>query len=274
MARRKYSISPLELVNSLWSNFDLVMQMTKREVIGRYRGSVVGLMWSLFNPILMLAVYTFVFSVVFKVRWPITSGNKYEFAILLFAGMIVHGLFSECINRSPTLIISNVQYVKKVVFPLEVLPWVTVFTAVFHALMSIGVLLVFYSIVYLKLNWTVMYAPVVLLPFLILTLGVSWFLSSMGVYIRDIAHITGILTMILLFVSPIFYPISALPEQFQIYAYLNPLTFIIQQMREVIVIGNPPDWSGLGIYLVFSVAIAWSGMVWFQKTRRGFADVL
>lgn len=221
------------ILQSFWRNRELIAQMTKREVIGRYRGSVMGLAWSFFNPILMLAVYTFVFSVVFKARWGMgNEESKASFAIILFVGMIVHGLFAECVNRAPGLILSNVNYVKKVVFPL------------------------------------------VILPLLIATMGLAWILSATGVFVRDIAQTTGIITTVLLFVSPVFYPVSALPKEYQGWLLLNPLTFVIEEARNVLIWGRMPDWPGWGLSFMVGLTIAWAGFWWFQKTRKGFADVL
>lgn len=249
--------------------------MTKREVIGRYRGSVLGLAWSFFNPILMLSVYTFVFSVVFKARWG--GGeieSRTEFAVIFFAGMIVHGLFSECANRAPSLVLSNANYVKKVVFPLEILPWVAMGSALFHAMVSVLVLLAFLLMLNMSLHWTIVFLPVVLVPLMLLTIGIAWFLASIGVYLRDVAQTIGLMTTVMMFLSPIFYPLSALPEHYQGLLMLNPLTFIIEQTRDVLIWGKMPDFRGLGLYAIASSLIVWMGFAWFQKTRRGFADVL
>ena len=259
---------------SLWRHRSLVRQMTVREVVGRYRGSVMGLLWSFFNPVLMLAVYTFVFSGVFKMRWPGGGGGQGEFAIIAFAGMIIHSLFGECVNRAPGLILGNVNYVKKVVFPLEILPWVVMGSALFHAAVSIVVLLAFFVFVHHYIHWTVLLLPVVVLPLVLFTMGVSWWLAATGVYLRDVSQTTGIVVTAMMFLSPIFYPVSALPEQYRIYLLLNPLTFIIQQAQNVVLWGSLPEWGGLAIYLAVSVSVAWAGLFWFQKTRKGFADVL
>ena len=262
------------LARSLWSHRDLIMQMTRREVVGRYRGSVMGLAWSFFNPILMLVVYTFVFSVVFKAKWGMGDENKYSFAIALFVGMIVHGLFAEMVNRAPGLILSNVNYVKKVIFPLEILPVIGMGAALFHTLISLVVLLAAILLINGSLAWTALFFPLIILPLLIATLGVAWFLASLGVFVRDVGQTVGIFTTVLMLISPVFYPISALPEKFQIWLMLNPLTFIIEQSRAVMIFGKLPDWAGLGIYTAASLAMAWAGYWWFQKTRKGFADVL
>lgn len=268
-------ISPVALLRSLWRNRQLISQMVKREVVGRYRGSAMGLAWSFFNPLFLLTVYTFVFSVVFKSRWTVGGGeSKTLFAVVLFTGMIVHGFFAEVLNRAPGLILANVSYVKKVVFPLEILPIVTMGAALFHSLVSLGVLLAAYVVFNGYMNWTVVFAPLVLLPLLIFTLGVAWVLASLGVFLRDVSQTIGIVTMVLMFLSPVFYPVTALPEQFRPWLMANPLTFIIEQARNVLVWGKLPDWMGLGAYTFAAMIVAWAGFAWFQRTRKGFADVL
>ena len=270
-----HSPSPLMMWASLWRHRYLIWQMSKREVIGRYRGSVMGLAWSFFNPVIMLAVYTFVFSMVFRARWGVGSQeSKADFAIILFVGMIVHGLFAECVNRAPGLILSNVNYVKKVVFPLEILTWVAMGSALFHAMISLAVLLLAQLIVNFSLPWTAVLFPLVILPLLLATMGVAWVLSAIGVFVRDIGQTTGIITTVLLFVSPVFYPVSALPKEYQHWLLLNPLTFVIEEARNVLIWGKIPDWAGWGISFLASLAIACAGFWWFQKTRKGFADVL
>jgi len=262
------------VVSGIWKSRDLIIQMTKREVIGRYRGSVLGLLWSFFNPMLMLAIYTFVFSVVFKARWGSGGESRFEFALILFAGLIVFNIFSECVNRAPSLIVGNVNYVKKVVFPLEILPLVTMGAALFHGIVSLGVLIIFYVLVSSSVQLTVVFAPLVILPLLLMTLGISWFLASFGVFVRDVAQAIGMLTTVLMFLSPIFFPVSMLPEKYRIFMYLNPLTFIIEQMRDVLLWGRLPSWSGWCLTMALGIGVAWLGLVWFQKTRRGFSDVL
>lgn len=267
--------SLFSLAKSLFQHNELILQMIKREVIGRYKGSVMGLLWSFIIPVLMLVVYTFVFSVVFKARWGVGAedGNT-NFAVILFVGLIAHGLLAEVLNHAPTLILRNVNYVKKVVFPLEILSVVSLGAALFHSLVSIVVLLIVLVIINNFLYWTVLLIPIVLLPLIILALGLSLFLASLGVYIRDVKQTVGIITTVLLFLSPVFYPLSRLPADYQIYIMINPLTFIIEQAREILIWGNQPDWNGLLIYLVISISVLWVGYAWFQKTRKGFADVL
>jgi lipopolysaccharide transport system permease protein len=260
---------------SLWHNWNLIWQMTKREVIGRYRGSVMGLFWSFFNPLLMLVVYIFVFGVVFKARWNTgASTGQAEFAIILFSGLITFHLFSESINRAPGLVLSNVNFVKKVVFPLEILPWVAVGCSLFHALINVFVLLIFFAFTYHFIYWTALLLPLVWLPFVLLIMGISWFLAATGVYIRDVGQVVGVVTSVLMFLSPIFYPIDALSENYRFLLHLNPLTFVLEQVRAIIVWGQLPNWTGLMLYLLASIMVAALGFAWFQKTRKGFADVI
>jgi lipopolysaccharide transport system permease protein len=263
------------LGKSLLRNRQLILQMTKREVVGRYKGSALGLVWSFLNPVFMLAVYTFVFSVVFKARWGVGGEeSKTQFAVVLFVGMIVHGLFAEVLNRAPGLILSNVNYVKKVVFPLEILPVVSMGAALFHSLISLGVLLIAFVLFNGYLHWTAVLAPLVVLPLVILTLGLAWMLASLGVFLRDVGQTIGIITTVMLFLAPVFYPVTALPEEMRPWILANPLTFIIEQARDVLIWGRLPDWLGLGVYTLVATVIAWAGHAWFQKTRKGFADVL
>ena len=267
--------SLVALAKSLWRNRHLIVQMTKREVVGRYKGSAMGLAWSFFNPVFMLTVYTFVFSVIFKSRWGVGGEeSKTQFAVVLFVGMIVHSLFAEVLNRAPGLILSNVNYVKKVVFPLETLPVIAMGAVLFHTLISLGVLLAAFVIFNGYLHWTAIFTPLVFLPLVILTLGLAWMLASLGVFLRDVGQTIGIITTVMMFLAPVFYPITALPKEFRPWLMANPLTFIIEQAREVLIWGRVPDWGGLGIYLLAASFVAWAGYAWFQKTRKGFADVL
>ena len=267
--------SLIVLAKSLWSTRHLILQMTKREVLGRYKGSTMGLAWSFFNPVFMLTVYTFVFSEIFKSRWAGIAGDnsKTQFALLLFIGMIILSLFSEVINRAPGLIVSNANYVKKVIFPLEILPVISMGASLFHSLVSLGVLLSAFVIFNGYLHWTVVFMPLVLLPLVILSTGLAWMLASLGVFLRDVGQTIGIITTVLMFLSPVFYPVSAVPERFRPFIMANPLTFIIEQARAVMW-GQLPYWFGLGIYTLAATGIAWAGYAWFQKTRKGFADVL
>jgi lipopolysaccharide transport system permease protein len=269
-----FSIQPSALTGSLWRNRGLVKSMVVREVVGRYRGSFFGILWSFFNPVFMLLVYTFVFSVIFKARWSTGSDSKTEFALVLFAGLLVFNLFAECIGRAPSLILSNVNYVKKVVFPLDVLPWISLGSALFHTAISILVWLIAYVILFGMPHATIIWLPFVLLPLVLFIMGLSWALASLGVYLRDVAQFIGIFITTLMFLSPIFYPATALPEAYRHWLYLNPMTPAIEMARDVMFWGKQPDWALWFIYTFSAAVIAWLGFAWFQKTRKGFADVL
>lgn len=270
-----FPASPREMVASLWRNKGLIRNLVHREVVGRYKGSMLGIFWSLVTPVFMLAVYTFVFSVVFKARWGSGGeGSKTEFAMVLFAGLLVFNLFAECINRAPGLVLANVNYVKKVVFPLEVLPWVAMGSALFHFAVSFGVWLVAYAMLVGVPHWTVLLTPLVIAPFVLFVMGLSWALASLGVYLRDVGQLIGIVVNTLMFLTPIFYPASALPERFQTVMFLNPMTPPIEMMRDVMYWGKLPSLQLWLLGSAVSVAVAVLGFAWFQKTRKGFADVL
>lgn len=268
-------LSPAHLLFVLWANRGLIFQMTKRNVLGRYKGSVLGLGWAFFNPLFMLVIYTFVFSTIFKSKWmgDIEAGI-FHFALNLFCGMIMFNLFSESLNLSVGVITGNVNYVQKVIFPLEILPVVIVGSALFHAFISILALLVVYFFTKGYINITTLYVPIVLFPLCIVSLGLSWVLASLGVYLRDIGQTIGILTSGLMFLSPVFYPLSSLPEHYRVWVSMNPLSFVIEQMRLILIVDGNPDWFGIAKYTFFALIFAWLCYVWFQKTRRGFADVL
>lgn len=267
-------ISPISIVQSLTAHHRLIYDLAKREIIGRYRGSVMGLVWSFLHPVLMLAVYTFVFSVIFKARWAGGSDSKTEFALVLFAGLIIFNLFSECLNRAPTLILGNTSYVKKVIFPLEVLPLVSMVNGAFHFAVSFLVWLLFYLLFFGLPPVTILWLPMILLPLILSTLGLSWMLASLGVYLRDVGQVIGVITTILMFLSPILYPISAIPEKYHLFIHLSPLTLVVEQARAAMIWGHGIDWQPWILSMAVSSLVAWLGFAWFQKTRRGFADVL
>lgn len=271
---RNFSISPAEMAGSLWRNRSLIISMVQREVVGRYRGSVMGLAWSFFNPLLMLLIYTFVFAGVFKARWGMgLQESKADFATVLFVGLIVHGLFAECVNRAPGLIVSNVNYVKKVIFPLEILPWVSFGSALFHASLSLLVLLLAKLVISQTLPYTALFFPIILLPLMLATMGFAWFIAGLGVYLRDIGQVTGVFTTVLMFVSPVFYPMTAFGK-YQSFLSYNPLAFIIEEGRNVLLFGVTPDFTRWFLMMVLGAFVAWGGFAWFQKVRPGFADVL
>lgn len=264
------------LVMSLWSHARLLKDLTWREISGRYRGSWLGFSWSVIQPLLLLVVYTFVFSVVFEARWSASAvhGGKFDFALFVFIGFLLHGVLAEAITRSPALVTSNSNYVKKVIFPLELLPVSVVAAAIFNALIALAILLASVAVLGGGLYWTALWLPALLLPLMVLAMGVAWGLAALGVFLRDTAQITGVVATTLLFLAPVFYPLEALPEPMQAWLYLNPLTFVIEQSRNVVFEGQPPDVVPLALYWGVAVVVAQIGFWFFQRSRSGFADVL
>ncbi len=269
---RFLSVVPLDIA-SLVGHRRLLWRLVKRDVMGRYRGSALGLTWSLATPLVMLGIYTFVFSVVFEMRWG-TGTNRFQYATTLFAGLIVFNLFSESLNRAPSLILEQPAYVKKVVFPLEILPVMAVGTALFHALASLAVWFIFYGAAYRTIPWTALFLPLIWVPYLLLIMGFSWFLASLGVFLRDISHLITSVTAALLFICPVFYPLSLVPKAYRPWLYLNPVTTAVEETRRVLLQGNFPRWDVLGFGWILAVVAAGLGLAWFHKTRKGFADVL
>lgn len=273
--RQSPPASPAFLLGSLRRNRELVRQLAWQEIVGRYRGSMFGLAWSVLTPLLMLAVYTFVFSVVFGARWG-TNGqaSKAQFAVILFAGLSVFNLFADCVNRAPMLVINNANYVKRVVFPLEILPLVAFGNALFHFVASMVVWLAASVLLLGGVPWTAVLLPLVLVPLVLGTLGMSWLLASLGVYLRDVGQTTTVFVTGLLFLSPIFYPLDAVPENFRRVVKANPVGYVVDAARGVLVFGRVPDPVDLTVAIVIGALMAWGGFWWFQKTRKGFADVL
>jgi len=223
----------------------------------------------------MLTIYTFVFSVVFQSRWGTNAEtSKVEFALILFAGLIVFNVFSEVISRSPSLITSNVNYVKKVVFPLEILPIVALGSALFHALISLIILVLGVYLALGVINWTIFLFPLVIFPLLLVILGMSWFLSSLGVFVRDVGQIVSVIIPALMFLTPIFYPITSIPKELQFLYYFNPIGYVVEDTRRVLVWGELPHWDWVSYGIVIGVIVAILGYKWFKKTRKGFADVI
>lgn len=267
--------SPLSLIRSTWHNRQLILALVRRDVTSRYRGSALGMLWTILNPLLMLSIYTFVFSEVFGMRWGGgTHDSPRDFALMLFAGMLLFTLFSECVNRAPALIVANPNLVKRVVFPLEIQSWVVLLSGLFQTAVNLAVLLIAFLVLKGAPPWTALLIPVVILPLSLVILGLVWFLSSLGVYLRDTGQVVGHLVVMAMFLSPLFYPVTAIPERFRPLFFLNPLTMLMEEARKLLILGHLPNWSGLGLFTVTAALFAALGFWWFQRTRRGFADVI
>jgi homopolymeric O-antigen transport system permease protein len=268
-------LRPIGLAAHLWGHRRLIWQFARREVEGRYRASFLGILWSFVHPLTLLLVYTWVFGVIFRARWPATrTGRLGEFALVLFSGLVVFNVFAECLSRAPGLIVAVPSYVKKVVFPLEVLPVSLLASAAFHGLVSLALLLVFCRIVLGELPWTVLLIPLVALPAVFLCLGLTWLVASLGVFLRDLGHLVPLLVQVVFFMTPVIYPADAVPERFRVVMSLNPLAWVVENVRRLLFAGALPDWAGLGAWAAASAAVMVLGYAWFMKTKRGFADVL
>lgn len=267
-------VSPWGVVRTLSSHRRVIYQMARRDMIERYRGSLFGFLWSVLNPLLLLAVYTFVFTVVFKAKWPGSAGGSADFAVNAFAGILVFTIFAESASRAPTLVVGNANLVKKVVFPLEVLPWVPLASSLFHAGVSFLVLVAFTAIATGTVRPTAILFPLAIVPVLLLALGMSWLLASLGVFFRDASHTVGLLVTVLMFASPVFYPITSIPEGLREIFALSPIARSIEDCRLLVIQGVVPDLTGFAAHTLVAALVAWAGLAWFLKTKHAFADVL
>jgi lipopolysaccharide transport system permease protein len=271
-----HHLNPLGFARGLWGHRNLILQFTVREVQGRYKASSLGLFWSFLHPLLLLLIYTFVFGVVFQARWPHLrrTGDLAEFALVLFCGLIPFNLLAECVSRATSLVVTVPNYVRKVPFPLEVLPVSAVGSASFHAAMSLGVLVIMRLVTQGAIAPTLVLFPLVIMPLLFLCLGLTWFIASLVVFIRDLGYVVPLALQVLLFATPIFYPLDAVPERFQPLLRGNPLALIVEDFRRVVFWDLPPDWGRLAGSALVGATVMLLGYAWFMKSKRGFADVL
>ncbi|NND81967.1 MAG: ABC transporter permease [Gammaproteobacteria bacterium] len=263
------------MLSGINKNRYLFLQMLKREFEQRYRGSQLGFVWAFVYPVMMLLVYTFVFGMVMKVKWGVAGQDNIDFGIILFAGLLCHSALAETFVGAVGLITGNQQYVKKVVFPLEILSLVQVCNSLIHMSLGLLILVAIYLFSGGTLHITILLVPIVLLPFVLFLLGMSWFISVLGVYVRDLSQFMGVLVTVLLFLGPIVYPFHVIPDNMQPWVlWLNPLTIIVEQLRAVLLFGQMPDWQLLGTYSVLSFSMLGFGAWFFHRTRDGFADVI
>jgi lipopolysaccharide transport system permease protein len=253
----------------------LIGQFVKRDVLSRYRGSYLGVFWSLLRPLSMLAMYTVVFGYIFESKLGTRPDEtKFDFTLALFCGLILFDFFAECLARAPTLVLTNTNYVTKVVFPLEVLPVVTVGAAFTQLVISFVPLLIGLACAHGFVPLTVVYAPIVLIPLVLFCLGITWLLASLGVFIRDINSFVPVLIVIILYASAIFYPISRVPPNLLPIVLYNPLATVIDQTRNAVLWGVPPAWGRYGMVLLTSFVVMIIGYAFFMRTKSAFADVL
>jgi lipopolysaccharide transport system permease protein len=266
------------MLKRLLMNRGLLASLIRRDIELRYKGSSFGLVWYVLNNLVVLFVYTLVFKNVFKARWPAVDGANSDstgnFTLMLFCGLIIFNFVNECLTKAPSLIISNPNYVKKVVFPLEILAVVTIGTAAFNALVAYVVLVAMAFFLGVWPAGTFFLAPLVLVPLVPLVLGFSWFLAAVSVYVRDVVQVVPLFTTVMLFTAPVFFPISAVPVEFQYLTAWNPLTVPIEQFRAFVFGGPWQTITALAGSTIVGLGIAWLGFAWFEVTKRGFADVL
>lgn len=273
--RRAIYLNPLAMLRHFWRHRDLIIQFTKREIEGRYRGSFLGIFWSLAYPLFMLGIYTFVFGIVLKARWPqARSDSLGEFALIIFCGLTAFNVFGESITKAPTLITNVPNYVKKVVFPLEILSVSSLGASLFHMGISLIVILLAEVVLGVGISWTILLLPFVLLPAIFLTLGLMWFLSSLGVFIRDVGQMISLIVQALFFFTPIFYSIDSIPEPFRTFILYNPMAPIVENFRRIILWGRLPSLGGTLLWLAFTTLVMLLGYAWFMHTKKAFADVI
>lgn len=253
---------------------DLTFELVRRDILGRYRGANFGLLWSLIGPLMMLVIYTLAFGKIFGSRWNQASGDTAAFGMVIFIGILTHGFFAECLSRAPRLMVENTNYVKRVVFPLHILPWSAVLSALFHMAMNVMVFAALNALLYNRFSIYLFLVPLVVLPLVLMTISVSWVFASLGVYLRDINQAMPVIVTALLFLSSAIVPVDTLSPRYQVIFHLNPLTFFIDQMREVALWGRLPDWHGLLVATLLGLVAMYLSYAWFRFTSRGFADVL
>jgi len=268
-------LCPWRIVRHLRGHGSLIQQLTKRDILARYRGSFLGAFWSLLRPLGMLTVYAVVFGFIFQSRLGQGANeSKLDFTLALFCGLVLFDFLGESLSRAPMLVLANPNYVTKVVFPLEILSVSAVGAALIQMLISFIPLLAALLAAHGTIPLTALYLPLVVLPLILLALGLSWFLSSLGVFIRDINAIVPVALTILMFASAIFYSLNRVPPQFQTLFLFNPIALVVHEARNILLWGISPSWGRLALLWVASFLVAVSGYAFFMRTKRAFADVM
>lgn len=265
--------TPLDPFLALANYRYLVRQLVKKELTTKFRRSALGFLWMVLSPLLLLGGYTLVFGVLMKARWG-GAGTSGEFALVLFSGLIFYNFFGEVIAKSPSLIYGNQPYVKKMVFPLEVLNWSAVLSASVNFAIGLLTWIIFCLVVKKSLPATILWLPVVFIPFALFTLGCSWLLSGYSVFHPDAEHVVPIVLLLMMFLSPLFFPVESLPENFRSVIQYNPLTYVLEEARGVMIGGRAPDGLTVAVGSAVAVAMAWLGYASFTGNREGFADAV
>ena len=271
----RHTLNPVGCLFHLWHHRSLILQLVKKAVLVRYRGTFLGLVWAFIQPLLMLTVYTFVFSVIFEAKWGQgLDQSRLSFALALFTGILTFNIVGDTVSASPDLIFHHTNFVKKVVFPLEILPLVKLIESIIYSIFGMAVLIATQILATHHLHWTLILLPLVWLPVAFFALGWSYFIASLGVFVRDIGSVTNVAVTMLFFLSPIFYPLTAVPDKLRFYCQLNPIAIFVQDARRVVLWGDAPDWQWFGICFLISLAVFMLGFNWFMKTKHAFADVM
>lgn len=263
------------MVRALLAHRELIRQFTVRETVVRTKGSQLGIVWVLLNPVATAAIYTFVFSLILESRWDKLGGKPAEFPLTLLLGVTIFGIFSDAVHQAPSLIVQRPNYVTKVIFPLEVFAVASLGATVFYALVTLGVVLLGAAVLLGSVSATLWVSPLMFVPLLALSLGSAWFLAALGVFLRDIGQIVGLLVgKVLMFLTPLFYQVERVPERYRWLVEYNPLTPVVENLRRTMLWGEMPDWHTFGLTTALGFAALMGGYAFFQKSRRGFADVL
>jgi homopolymeric O-antigen transport system permease protein len=272
-----HPVSPLAMLSSVRRHWRLIVSLTRRDLAERFQGSLLGPLWYFITPAILILTYTLVFGIVFKVRMPFARGGQsstIDFGLFLFSGLLIFTVFSDVVSRSTSLVVSKPNFVKRVVFPLEVLSVVTVLSALAGGLLSFALLLIAALVLTGGLAATSVLYPIALLLMVPMLVGLSWFLAALGTYVRDVAQIIGLLLTVVLFLSPVFTPLSAFPEAVRTYLLLNPVSIPIELGHLTFFLDETPPIGAAAAYLASALLVMSLGWAFFQKTRTGFADVL
>ncbi len=271
----RFHTAPIVMARSLMANSFVLRTLVRNEILTRYSNTMLGVVWSLINPLMMIVIYSFVFGIVFEVRFGQAPGQtEMPYAVVLFSGLLLHVFLSDTLMRAQSVVLDNTNYVKRVIFPLEILPVATLIANLVHAVVAAAVLILVILILGFPIPATALLLPVVWAPLMLVTLGMAMVVASLGVFVRDIGQVLGFLMTILMFGSSILFPIDRLPVSIQPWLLLNPLTIIVNESRNVLLWGSMPNWVVLAKYTLVAGAAAWIGCWWFLRTRRGFADVM
>lgn len=266
--------SALDIPRAWLANGSLIWLLVQREILKRYRGSILGLTWSILTPLVLLAIYTAVFSSVLKMQWSPGRSGFGDFALMLFCGLVPFNFLNEALSGSVMSIAGSPNYVRRIAFPVEVLPCVQVGSAAVHAAISTVILLFGILLLMGEYHWTIIVLPLVWLPYLVFTVALCLLAAGVGVFVRDIGHLVGLVMSVLFFLSPIFYPVTAVPESVQWFFSLNPIAQIAAGVRNACVEGRLPDWSSWSLHLLAGAALLLASAGWFQSVRKRFSDVL